>query len=236
MSKKARRTEPQHDQIFDFIQKFNRDVTLDEELARQLPTHEFELSFDEGGSVYIDGKLLGVNVNQSPQKGKTHSDKELAESAFAILNDLMGEIHGARIPGYLAFKRPEIFATKHHRFIARVSIGAIVLALRKFDDIWTKQIATVLLSDDLPPEGTELSEEIATRKLRSFCNLVVAHYSQNKVTPKTPVTKIEELLYDQGFASDEEFFRWTRNAVTKIGVVRDRIAAKYGLSKTGTKH
>ena len=48
----------------DFVQLFNRVVTLDEELARQLPAHEFELSFDKAGSIFIDGKPLGVNVNQ----------------------------------------------------------------------------------------------------------------------------------------------------------------------------
>ena len=87
---------------------------------------------------------------------KEHTDNELAESAFEILNDLMGEIHGARIPGYLATKTPEIFSTKHHRFIVRVSVGAIVIALRKFDDIWVNQIAPLLLSDKLPEEGLEL--------------------------------------------------------------------------------
>lgn len=142
----------------------------------------------------------------------------------------MGEIHGARIPGYLAVKQPEIFATKHPRFIIRNSIGAIVLALRKFDDIWTNQIAPILLTDNVPPEGVTLSQEIANRGLRQFCNLVVAHYSKDKISPRTPITKIEALLNKQGFTSDEEFFIWTEDAVTKIGIVRDRIATKYGIS------
>lgn len=46
----------------DFVQLFNRVETLDEELARQLPAHEFELSFDETGRIYVDGKSLGVSV------------------------------------------------------------------------------------------------------------------------------------------------------------------------------
>lgn len=64
MSKKARQPGIPSERVFDYVQKFNRVVTLDEEFARQLPTHEFELSFDEAGSIYIDGKPLGVNVNQ----------------------------------------------------------------------------------------------------------------------------------------------------------------------------
>lgn len=239
MSKKVARSRSSPEPVLDFIQKFNRVVTLDKELARKLPAREFELRFDEAGNICIDGKPLGINVNeraralrlrgQDQHTEKAPSDTELAKSAFQVLNDLMGEIHGARIPGYLAIKQPEIFKTKHHRFIVRVSVGAIVLALRKFDDIWTNQIAPILLSDNLPLEGVKLSQELANRKLRNFCNLVVVHYSKNKLSSKTPITKIEELLHRQGFESDEEFFLWTNDAVTKIGAVRDRIAQKYGL-------
>lgn len=52
------------EQAFEFVQKFNQVVALDQEFARQLPSHEFELSFDKDGSIYIDGKPLGVNIKQ----------------------------------------------------------------------------------------------------------------------------------------------------------------------------
>lgn len=48
----------------DFAQMFNRLAVLDEEITRHLPTHEFELKFDERGGIYVDGKPLGVNVRQ----------------------------------------------------------------------------------------------------------------------------------------------------------------------------
>lgn len=64
MSNKGYRAESSSSRVFDFLQKFNRLVMANEELARQLPTHEFELNFDEAGSIYIDGKPLGVNVNR----------------------------------------------------------------------------------------------------------------------------------------------------------------------------
>ncbi len=64
MSKKARQPEIPAERVFDFVQKFNRVVTLDEEFAGRLPAHEFELSFDKAGRIYIDGKPLGVNVKQ----------------------------------------------------------------------------------------------------------------------------------------------------------------------------
>ena len=234
MSQQFRQPDVPPDQVFNFIHKFNRVLVLDEELARQLPDAEFELRFDENGNIFINGAPTGINVEERYQalrlpEEQTPSVTELATSAFEVLNDLMGEIHGARIPGYLAVKKPEIFPTKHHKFIVRISIGAIVLALRKFDDLWKNQIVPVLLSNDPPQEGVELSNEIAKRSHRTFCNRVIAHYSETKVSPKMPLTKMEELLNQQGFASDEEFFNWTKDVVTKIQVVRDHIAERYGL-------
>lgn len=64
MSKKVRRDGASSEQVFDFVQKFNQIVAFDEEFARQLPSHEFELSFDKAGGIYIDGKPLGVNIEQ----------------------------------------------------------------------------------------------------------------------------------------------------------------------------
>jgi len=50
------------EQMLGFTQKFNRMIVLDEQFASRLPAHEFELSFDEAGNIYVDGKSLGVNV------------------------------------------------------------------------------------------------------------------------------------------------------------------------------
>lgn len=75
MSKKVRRAGISSERIFDFVQMFNRVVTLDKEFARQLPHHEFELGFDEAGSIYIDGKPLGVNVRQRHRTLRLHASR-----------------------------------------------------------------------------------------------------------------------------------------------------------------
>jgi|Deesub1362A_J573_1020465.scaffolds.fasta_scaffold00275_41 hypothetical protein len=160
---------------------------------------------------------------------KSDTTRELAKSAFEVLNELMWEIHGARVTGAIAIKKPEIFQIKHPRYIVRNSIGIIVLALRKFDDIWTNQIAPILLQANLPQEGIQLRKDIKEKKLRTFCNRVIAHYSKNKVSPRTPITKIEELLLKQGFTTDMDFFLWTMDVLTKIERVRDCIADEYKL-------
>lgn len=62
MIKNARQANLAQGQLFDFLQKFDQLVTLDEELARRLPAREFELNFDKEGCVYVDGEPLSINV------------------------------------------------------------------------------------------------------------------------------------------------------------------------------
>ena len=158
-----------------------------------------------------------------------HSKNQLAKSAFDILNDLMGEIHGARITGIFAIKKPDIFMTKHPKYITRNSISIIVLSLRKFDDLWKNQLKDNLLLNNKPSEGIELEGEIAIRKIRKFCNIVVAHYADEKTAPITTEKKIEELLDQQGFKTDEDFFLWTKDLLNKIESVRNSLQAEYSL-------
>jgi hypothetical protein len=157
-----------------------------------------------------------------------HSKNQLAKSAFEIINDLMGDIHGARITGIFAIKKPDIFMTKHPKYIIRNSISIIVLSLRKFDDLWKHQIKNLLLKNE-PSEGIELEDEIATKKIRKFCNIVVAHYADEKTAPKTTEKKIKELLDQQGFKSDEDFFLWTKELLSKIESVRNSLQSEYAL-------
>ena len=75
MSKKVRRSGIAAERMLEFAQMFNRVMVLDEEFARQLPAHEFELRFDEGGSIYLDGRPLGVNVKQRYRALRLHASR-----------------------------------------------------------------------------------------------------------------------------------------------------------------
>jgi hypothetical protein len=55
---------PSSEEIFDYLKMFNHVVVLDEELASRLPESEFELSFNRGGDIFVNGESLGVNVKQ----------------------------------------------------------------------------------------------------------------------------------------------------------------------------
>jgi hypothetical protein len=51
-------------ELFNYLMMFNHVVIMDEELAAQLPTTEFEVSFNRMGDIYINQVPLGVNVKQ----------------------------------------------------------------------------------------------------------------------------------------------------------------------------
>src|SRR3989337_1985682 len=50
-------------------------LELDDQFTRQVPDHEFELRFDETGSIYIGGKPPGVNVKQRPRPLRLHGSR-----------------------------------------------------------------------------------------------------------------------------------------------------------------
>ncbi len=155
----------------------------------------------------------------------------LAKSAFEILNELMGQLHAGRKVACIAIREPNILKSKYTKYFVQIGIGAICLALRKFDDLWVNQIKSILLPNDLPRAGIELHNVIDKKAIRKFCNIVIAHYSTRKDGMKTAEEKIENLLIKQGFKSDEEFLDWTKNVVTKVEIVRNYISEKYGLEK-----
>jgi hypothetical protein len=158
--------------------------------------------------------------------------KVLAGSACEIITELMGEIHAARIVGVLAVTQPSLFQTVQPNYIVRIAEGAIVLALRKFEDLWNHQIKAVLLRRSIPIEGTDLVRELERRKFRDFCRQVVAHYAAGHYrNPKTPPTKIEDLLRDQGFESPPAFFEWTCGVVTTMKQIRTAIGHRHSVEE-----
>ena len=159
---------------------------------------------------------------------RSHTDEKLAKSAFEVLNDLMGEVHAGRIVGYLAVKNPDIFQTKHPQYLVRLGIGAIMIALYKFEDLWNHQLLH-LLKDRVPPRGTQLIADLHDKKVREFRSLFVAHYSDRREFPKPSLGKLQSLLEAQGFHTDEELFLWTQDVVKVLGEVRDTLHVKFNL-------
>lgn len=62
MQAKPRQDTAASGRVFEFMERFNRLVATDETVAARLPRHEFELSFDSQGNVFIDGEPLGMTL------------------------------------------------------------------------------------------------------------------------------------------------------------------------------
>lgn len=159
---------------------------------------------------------------------KVYSDKDLALSASWILNDLMGEVHAGRVIGYTATKNASVYLTKYPEYFVRVGIGAIMIALYKYEGLWEHQLKR-LLKEQLPARGNWLITEIKAKKISQFRSLFVAHYSDNPKSPKLPLSKLEELLTAQGFNNNEELFLWVNDVIYAMEEVRNRLVSKYDL-------
>jgi hypothetical protein len=156
------------------------------------------------------------------------SEKELAKSAFLIINEVMGTIHAGRVILVFAEKKPAIFQSKYTKYFFQIGEGAIYLALSKFIDLWDYQIK-LLLQDCLPNRGEELLKELRNRKIREFRNLIVAHYADRKDAPKTSLGTLEILIKAQGFKTSTEMAIWTKGIIEDLEHVRNCLQNKYNI-------
>jgi len=156
------------------------------------------------------------------------TDKELAESAFLIINEIMGTIHAGRVILVLAEKKPEIIQSKYTKYFFQVGEGAICLALSKYMDLWDCQIK-ILMKDCLPHRGEELLEELKRKKIRKYRNLFVAHYADRKDAPKTSLETLEKLIRAQGFNTATEMAIWTKGIIEDLELVRNCLQNQYNI-------
>jgi hypothetical protein len=156
--------------------------------------------------------------------------RALAKAAFETLNDdVMGEIHAGCLVGILALQNPAIFRTAHVSCIIRIAEGGVALALRKYDDLWQRQLRPVLLCDHFVPAGADLHDEIQRRRIRGFCNTMIAHYAPQPDQPRTSGKLRERLLRAQGFDTPLDFFKWAEGLLPKVEMVREELKVRYGL-------
>ena len=62
MTDKAIGNRASPEQMLEFVKMFNQLAALDHGLRERLPEDEFELAFDRDGSIYVNGRALGLNV------------------------------------------------------------------------------------------------------------------------------------------------------------------------------
>lgn len=162
------------------------------------------------------------------------SDKQRHTMALRIarvLNDLGGTLHAARAIISKAIKsiqaNPAQLTAKYE---IRIAFGAIVLSMRKFQDLWNTHIPKLIeKKDDRPLEGKWIVNELKGRNLRSTANQLVAHYSE---TGQLPIGQddIESLIQSNKWNTEEELVEWAGPVIEKLYIIRDRIMSSYEIT------
>ena len=166
---------------------------------------------------------------------KKHNDENLAQSAWEILNDLVGEIHAGRMLYFLALKGPskggifsEIFSPEFKKYYLRLGFGAIAIALYKYDDLWNHQLKHLLGDQNLEP-GRRLAKQIKDRKIREVRSVLFAHYSDNPRNPRKRQEEIEQLLDSLNIETDEQIINWPNDIIPDLVKIKKALKNKYGV-------
>src|SRR5207249_1250979 len=160
---------------------------------------------------------------------------ELARRAFRDLNDAAKTVDAARaIAQYLiqvveqkAAPKPHLTA---HGF--RITFGAVVLTLRRFEDDWSKYICHLLPKGQRPVEAQSLLAEIAERKLRDAANLLVAHSGPDNQASQSTAERLQ-IIINAGWQTEEELVAWYPSVALRLLAIRDTIAQAWPGAEEG---
>ena len=152
-----------------------------------------------------------------------------AQRVAAMLDEFIGLLFIARTTGALwggfGHKHPIAAA---HAFI--MSEGAILITLRRFDDLWRYHVEKLLEPTDLGFEaGQRLAKEIERRNLRNTASKLFAHYAAEKSDLPLSHEEVTGLLQSNGWVTDQEVLEWAGQAMWNIARVWAGIRAKYSL-------
>jgi len=152
-----------------------------------------------------------------------------AQRVAALLDEFIGRLFIARTTGVLWGVLGHTYPIAASHALA-MSEGAILITLRRFDDLWRHHVKMLLLPTDLGFEGGQwLEEEINRRNLRNTANKLVAHYAEDKSDLPLSHEEVTELVQSNGWVTEQEVLDWAGVAMWKIGMIWAGIRAKYYL-------
>jgi len=117
----------------------------------------------------------------------------------------------------------------------RITFGAVVLTLRRFEDDWSRYICHLLPNkDQRPAEAKSLFQEIKDRKLDDAANLLVAHSAPKNQAPLSTPERLQ-IIIDAGWQTEEELVAWYPSVALRLLAVRDAVAKEWPDAKEGAK-
>src|SRR5436309_4861575 len=126
---------------------------------------------------------------------------ELARRVFRDLNEAAKTVDAARALAAYLIKVVEQNAAPHPHLTTngfRITFGAVVLTLRRFEDDWSRYIVHLLSKEQRPVEATSLFKDIKDRRLRDAANLLVAHSAPDNSAPLTTAERLQ-IIIDAGW-------------------------------------
>src|SRR5262245_42185699 len=159
----------------------------------------------------------------------------LTQRAFSDVNEAAKTVDAARaIAQFLVNAAEHKLAPRRHLITNgfRITFGAVVLALRRFEDDWSSYISHLFAKEQRPPEAVSLFAEIKAHRLRDAANLLVAHSGSENAPPLSTAERMR-LIIDAGWKTEEELIEWYPSVALRLMAVRDAISKAWPGSEHG---
>ena len=162
---------------------------------------------------------------------------ELARRVFRDVNEAAKTVDAARALAAYLIKVVVQNAAPHPHLTTngfRITFGAVVLTLRRFEDDWSRYIVHLLPKDQRPVEAASLFKDNKDHKLRDAANLLVAHSAPDNAAPLSTAERMQ-IIIDAGWLSEEELVAWYPSVASRLLAVRDAIRAVWPGAEEGAK-
>ena len=160
---------------------------------------------------------------------------ELARRVFRALNEAAKTVDAARaLANFLIQAAEQGAAPKPHLITNgfRITFGAVVLTLRRFEDDWSRYIVHLMQKNQRPAEAASLFKDIKDHKIRDAANLLVAHSAPDNAAPLSTPERLQ-IIIDAGWKTEEDLVAWYPSVALRLMAVRDAIRSAWPGAEAG---
>lgn len=166
-----------------------------------------------------------------PRRTMRGDKRELVRRVARTIQDFAGTLHAARCIMVVAIRKIDDPKMRHAaRYALQMAEGAILLTMRKFEDLWSTQISELIPEKaERPARGTALIAECKKRSLRDTADRLIAHYGKRGEGPLSP-GETEQLIRRNRWQTSEELVAWVGPVIQAMTEIRDAIMGRYGIA------
>ena len=160
---------------------------------------------------------------------------EIARRVFRDLNEAAKTVDAARALANLLIQAAEENAAPYPHLITsgfRITFGAVVLTLRRFEDDWSRYTVHLVPKDQRLGEAASLFKDMKDHKLRDAANLLVAHSAPDNAAPLSTAEQLQ-IIIDGGWRTEEDLVAWYPSVALRLLAVRDAVARAWPGAEAG---